>query len=439
MADPIYDEEKKPASPEPEDLKDQEQSAEDDPYRQLQDAWDEAKAADETAGRSFYKQAPGEPRRTAAGLLKKKKTWLIAGGSIGIIGLLLGAVFGFLNVFKLDHIMSNIDQRAFVRWNAAADRRSDTWIREYIKVRLTMLSDPDGNFDIEKSYYFKAKLDTDHPATDWLKRMFVSNFEEDLAKNHGVAFVNEARGKGIYFTVLKINGEQVLGLDKNQSFDDALLKALRDGDPNIEKKINIDLTKPGASKAARQAIKQETQHINILKRRFVRKAIKNETGVKNWRFFEKTRDRYDAKKAEIRNKIIVAMTPDDTKAGKLIRCVFGIELCRGSTDPKDPNRKAGGTVATRDNPDTDKSIDTDHVDLCPGAIPQKEGPPLCPRGKPDPNGDPNSWEHEKINKPEDIKIGETADSIKRVIGGTAKVGNIIGWIGIIDMLSKFSC
>src|SRR3989344_7837392 len=205
MADPIYDAEEKPASLEPEDLKQQEQTA-DDPYRQVQDAWGEAKAGDEAAGRSFYKQAPGEPRRTAKGLLKQKKTWLIAAGSISIIGLLLGAVLGFLNVFKLDHIMSNIDQRAFVRWNAAADRRSDTWIREYIKVRLTMYADADGKFDIEKSHYFKAKLDTDHPATDWIRRMYAGRLEADLAKNHGVIFASRSAGKDLHFVVLEVNG-----------------------------------------------------------------------------------------------------------------------------------------------------------------------------------------------------------------------------------------
>jgi len=443
MADPIYDEEKKPASPEPEDLKDQEQSAEDDPYRQLQDAWDEAKAADETAGRSFYKQAPGEPRRTAAGLLKKKKTWLIAGGSIGIIGLLLGAIFGFLNVFKWDHIMSNIEQRAFTRWNAAADRRSDSWIREYIKVRLTMYAEADGKFDIEKSHYFKAKLDTDHPATDWIRRMYAGRLEADLAKNHGVIFASRSAGKDLHFVVLEVNGQQTAGLEaKDFAKPAALTAALNDPLSNdIKRKIDINLSEPGGNKAARKAIKQQTQNENILKRRFVRKAIKNETGVKNWRFFEKTRDKYDAKKAAIRNKIILALTPDDTRVGMLIRCVFGIELCRGSTDHNDPGRRAGGTIATNDNPDTDKNISSDEVDDCPTS---KAGKCL---DKPDPNGNPDDWKTKRETgktKPTDpdklvsVEVENTANAIKKVMAGTAKAANVVGWIGIIDMLAKFS-
>jgi hypothetical protein len=68
----------------------------------------------------------------------------------------------------------------------------------------------------------------------------------------------------------------------------------------------------------------------------VRKDIQNMTGVRDWRFFETTRDKVDNKRIEIRNKILTKAIPENVTAGKYLLCLFGISDCRLSDDPSDP-------------------------------------------------------------------------------------------------------
>lgn len=402
-----------------------------DPYQKLRGEWGKAKAADETAGRSFYKQTPGEPRRTAVGLLKKRKTWLVAAGSLSIVGIILAAIFGFLNVFRLDHIISNIDQHTFARFNSVADRRSNRWVAEYLALRLTQFK---GDAKTGNSEYFRAaQVQTGQPVRDWFRTLNASRFEDDL-RERGVMFVNKSNDK-LSFAKLQIDGAAIQGLDGEE-----IINKLNSGTlgKDIIKEVEIELNKPGGNKAAREVIKDMTHNHNVLTRRQVRKAIQNMTGVRSWRFFEKTRDKVDATKIDIRNKLITAMVPEGTKTGRLVRCLFGVDDCRGSVDPNNPENQASGKPGKeREVPD-----ESDNVDECPKVITNPDGTTTCV-DIPDRNGDSDSWPHESAkggkNKPVkwDFNSPEgAAEGIKSITRGVFKGFSALGWIGVIDSLSK---
>ncbi len=314
------------------------------------DEWEASKEADRAAGKGLYKASGDKGGRLAS--LKQKKR-LIFGIGVGLSILIAGLVFlfGFLNVFKLDSMMSNIDLKAFSRFNAATSGRSDKWVQSYFFLRLTQIRGASGA-DPDSEYFRANKVDTDNPIRDWYHTMRTSNFEKDLAKQ-GIVFVNRdastADKQKITFSVVQVDGKDFAGLTASDVRSGDIVTKLRD--PNFTKTLlaETDLTKAGGNKEARQKIKNVVNDISredsVLKRRQIRKAIQNMTGVKDWRFFETTRDKISNTKINMRNKIITAAIPEDTKTGKFIRCFFGITKCVFSEDPVNPSNDNAAALA----------------------------------------------------------------------------------------------
>ena len=253
--------------------------------------------------------------------------------------------------------MSNIDLKTFARFNSAADRRSDKWVQSYFFLKLTQLKGLPG-VDPDSEYFRANKVDNNNPVRDWYRTLRTSNFERDLAKQ-GIVFANReastASRQKFTFAVLQVDGKDIAGLSAKDVRNGDLVTKLRTEPDFVKAKLaEIDLTKPGANKEARQKIKHVVnayaQTENVLKRRQVRKDIQNLTGVRDWRFFEKTRDRVANKKIDIRNKIVTKAIPESTMAGKFIRCLFGITSCRFSEDTGDPQYKVEDSLAGDSNP-----------------------------------------------------------------------------------------
>jgi murein DD-endopeptidase MepM/ murein hydrolase activator NlpD len=269
---------------------------------------------------------------------KKAVWWGVGGAGLGIL-LTVGGLLGFLNAFKLDHLMQNIESKSFIRYLAASENRSDKWVKAYVQLRLLEFEGNGGDNPL-----FRAnKVDTNHPIRDWYSTMRTSKFEADLAKR-GIRFTNEDAVGGRKFVVLKIDGEKIAGMDASDFRDGKVDAMLRTGtiDADILNKIDID--RPGGSKLARAEIKKvvndNTHWWQVMKRRHVRKDIQNMTGIREWRFFEKTRDNIDTAKINVRNKIIIKALPESTKSGKFIQCMFGITDCKNtSTDPSHPENR----------------------------------------------------------------------------------------------------
>ncbi len=142
---------------------------------------------------------------------------------------------------------------------------------------------------------------------------------------------------------------------------------------------------------------------DVVKRRQIRKSIQNMTGVRDWRFFEDTRNKIDEKALKIRNKIIAKAVPESTKSGKFVRCLFGISDCKFSEDTSDPDNRADSTI-TGDDTVNDSEIDTVDED-----------------GKP-------------VKKP--VDLGPAADIIKDVIKKVSTAFDGLNFVGLMDSLQR---
>lgn len=310
---------------------------------------------------------------------KNKKTWYAGFGLMGVVGILtIGSLFSFLNVFKLNHFMKNVESKTMVRYMSAVDHRSSKWIEAYVKIRLTSL-EPDGS----DSVMFRSdKVDTNNPVQDWYKTMRTSSFERDLAKK-GITFTNYTDGPNRGFAIVSVDKKIVAAGIQNPDVKTAsdLNKYIEKNGGLIDIAQDFDLDKPGDAKAARQAIKkivnEETNTWNVVKRRQLRKSIQNTTGIRDWRFFEKTQEKYEAKKADIRKKIITSVLPESTKSGKLLGCLLGYNDCSNTTsDPADPKNKSSGTpnaTPKDNNTEVDNPEDPNNPDAPKTKVPNKTG------------------------------------------------------------------
>jgi len=303
--------------------------------------------ADGSSG-SLYRR--GEERKK--GLTSKLngsyslKKYLIAGGFSAAIVAVIILVLGFLNVFKLDGLMSSIEQRAFLRQNATLDTRSSKWINAYVEGRLLDMGDnPNFNspdFKKDDNLLFRAtRVDTNNPFTDWYKTLRTSKFEQQVFEQHGIKFTSVVTADGKFRPgQISIDGEKPIPISA-ADLSNADFKKLSEGDiATIQKFGNIVDTKVfNSNKEARAAIKKvvndNTHWTDVYKRRSLRKAIQNMTGVKDWRFFETTRDNIAQKKIDVRNKIIDKMVPDKLFIGRITRCLFGVDKCDASRDVAD--------------------------------------------------------------------------------------------------------
>jgi hypothetical protein len=154
----------------------------------------------------------------------------------------------------------------------------------------------------------------------------------------------------------------VVFIDDKKVFEfeltDAEKNALRNGrtselNGRISEAIDIYVTEPRdrgspfcrsadcqQRKLISKKVKAYTKPWQFMKRFYLRKSIQNATGVRDWRFFEKTQNRISEKKIEIRNRVVTKMFPESTKSGKFIQCMFGITSCKTTTDPANPENRS---------------------------------------------------------------------------------------------------
>ena len=271
---------------------------------------------------------------------------LLIGGGIG--GLLLAALiglFGFLNIFKLDGLISNIDDKAFRRNNAAYDKMSSKMLRQYIIIRLAEYESP-SNPDGKDNYFFRAnRVDNNNPLFDWYRTMRASKFEKELFDKQGIKFVSVLEpGKIRKAGIVKIKNKEIPLEVKGQVID-----AINKGDwkaLNQELRTFVDIEvfdkRSDFRNALNSTLHDVTHDKNVFQRRHLRKAITNMLGYRSWRFFSDTRDKVDQKQLDTRNKVIQTMLPEKIRSGKLLSCLFGLSKCRGSVDAADPSNRAEG-------------------------------------------------------------------------------------------------
>jgi hypothetical protein len=320
------------------------------------------------------------------GTSRTKRTIAIAGTALAILGFGGGmfGLFSFLNAFRLDNFVSNIENRAFIRYQVDMDGRSSKWIASYLEIRMMEIDPGKSGVKIDPerdNLMFRSNaIATGNPVRDWYRTMRTSNFEKDLFQKEGIKFTSMARqtSNGVRFRAGKIttkdgawdinvpdNVKNSLNQFYKSNGDPKYLNALSDED--FEKYFQLD--EFGSHKEARKAIKtavnSNTEWYQVMKRLYMRKGVQNMIGVRDWRFFDKTRTKLHETKVGIRNKIIQKALPNDTKTGKVVQCLFGVVTCKGTTDPNDPQNH-DGTAIKADGADCSENPDQDACKAVPG-------------------------------------------------------------------------
>jgi murein DD-endopeptidase MepM/ murein hydrolase activator NlpD len=318
-----------------------------------------------TSSKDFFVEVPGSGKKNPF----KNRAAVV--GATGIVGLILtvGGALGFLSQFRLKHLMENVNFKAFSRYNAAVDRRSDAWTRAYFRTRMMEWEGKDIKSDDGNVYFRADKVNTRNPFTDWYKTMRTSTFEDNLLKNSGIQFTSAVGPDGkIRPAIININGV------KNNIFDTSDIKDFGDF-TTVEDLSSSQLTQfsnriddklvtfyendRGARLAIKKAVNDETKFFQVIKRRHLRTSIQNMTGVRKWRFFDTTRTKVENKKLEFQKKFITAVTKDDGYAQTFLFCFLGMGPCPTSTDSRDPsNTRAaplkGSNVTDDSAPEVDE-------------------------------------------------------------------------------------
>jgi hypothetical protein len=184
--------------------------------------------------------------------LSPRKKWatgavvvaVLGGGGFSLLGL-----FGFLNVFKLDHLMSNIEAKAFVRYQVDMDGRSKKWIASYVRLRLGEVDDPSlAPQDRDNIYFRSDKVDTGNPATDWYRTLRATKFEQEVFEKNGVKFASLAYRDG---NQIKYRPALITFKDEPVKFNltNAEIKAIEDGNISgfngrLSRFLDVQVLKP---------------------------------------------------------------------------------------------------------------------------------------------------------------------------------------------------
>jgi hypothetical protein len=313
------------------------------------------------------------------GLSKRKKisAWM------GIIGAVTGmfaggfSLFNLTNIFQLDHMLTNIERKGFLRYQVDMENRSPKWINAYLMLRLNEVEDPSLQPKDRDNLLFRGDISRINPLMDpalytWYKLLRTSSFEEELFQQHGIKFAsigckgtivgNECKPGGNvvrYRTaVITIRGAADV---PNFQPTAAEIDALQRGDINgfnnrLRDFIDVEILEN--DRVARERLEAAFHSLmkdeSAMKRYFIRKSIQNMTGIRDWRLLENARSprilagfklmtaqEYDEWKRGIQNKFIVKTFPETMKGGKYIQCFFGITTCKKTTtDPSNPENKS---------------------------------------------------------------------------------------------------
>ncbi len=318
---------------------------------QSQDEEENSGINEEPSG-GFFRGGGGRSR-SLLGLLSRRRALLVLAAT-GLAAVVFSFA-GLLSVFKMDHIMSNIDTRSFARLNGSLDSRNTNYIRTYMELRLADVcpsSTTCDKIDVDKdNLIFKSEnvQRSNNPVFNWYRSVRSGSFENDVFTKNGVIITSGTYrdGNQIRTRAVKIS---VKGNVAN--VPDSIVSTLQSGDwerissASFQDSLNTYFNKEffdtnsSRRKVIKQVVNDNTYWFQVFKRRQLRKDISNKTGSPKWRFFDDTRTKVDTKKIQIRNKIIDGMTGEG-RTSKFVDCLFGISSCTFSSDSSNPVNEQG--------------------------------------------------------------------------------------------------
>lgn len=289
------------------------------------------------------KKAKGS--QLANSVFKNKK--LLAGLGGGFLGFAFGAIalFNLLGSFQMDHFFKNVEDKTSTRLMASLDTRNRKLVQTYIKVRATEIEGGTANDNL---YFRSDKVDTGNPFRDWYATMRSSKFEDEILKKNGVAFTSmvDKDGNIQIAKITRTDNKDLVDTKLKNVNTGNLVETLNNINPeDMEKMFTVDAF--DSHKAARASVKDlvnsEIPWRPTFKRRHMRRDIANKTGIKNWRLFEKTRDKLAKNKQDIKdrllNKIIEKYYVNNPASAQFMKCLFSNGRCSVTSDPADPSNK----------------------------------------------------------------------------------------------------
>ena len=349
------------------------------------------------SGGFFKNDKGGKSSKKPGGVLKNRKALLgLGGGLIGVV-FAAGAMFNFLHTFQMDHFFKNVEAKTSSRLSASLDTRNKSLVRAYIQVRVTEI---EGSTNGENLFFKGNQVKTDNPIRDWYHTMRTSKFEEEVLNKQGVYFTSMVGPDG-KINIAKVTANDSVKQDLASKYltntKDASGKAIPPisadtlGDrlnaiPSDDMEKLFTVEKLDSHKSARKSVKEvvnkEVPWYRTFKRRHIRKDIANETGIKNWRLFEKTRDKVAKSKQDIKdqlfNKIIEKYFVNSPSSAQFLKCLFSDGRCSGTSDPASPDNKSE-TATLASSPDSVAPADSDPPSS-DGAGGTKPSPPVDTAG-----------------------------------------------------------
>ncbi len=412
--------------------------------KHLEDLKSSAEEAADQLGKGYKPEGDGKGPNI-------KKIAAIAGIATGATGAVGALIAGFLslNQFRLFHIMENMDASTFARYQGVSvEGRSREWIKAYMTARLLDIEKGPGDPGYNGNIMFRADKnfdDTEKGAGAKFKKWYDTmrglnktyNFESKLFGERGIKFtsiafyddkakmikvrpalisVNNTKVDAEVFSGPNAPNQAVLERALNQGDITALQEIARTTgkiDQFIDTKIfgnDVDANKE-LKRVVNEAIEVRWFSIkNRYQRHVIRKDIARMTGIRDWQYFAKTREKLQElqeKKISVRNKFLDRTLPSEMKAGLFLRCLFGVNDCHKPSE--DPINKVNDSL-----PDTGIKRDGDKQAT------DAEGKPV---------GNAGDGSGQDI-----LKAGKAAEMTKLI---ASKANPISSIISLMDQLARF--
>lgn len=381
---------------------------------------DDSNGFSDKLGKGFNRGKEKLGRTKGVARVRRRYRYLMA--IIGIVSTLSLGSFFVLGTFTLQNFLKNVEERAFIRYQVDLRGRSTKWLEAYMLVRMGEFENPDVAPKDRDNVFFRAdRVDNNKYLTDWYRTMRTSKFEQDMFESRGIKFTSMSYWNGSQYLVrpalLTFPGGEVRIDPRELGYDS--LDAIANGDVNRFNGQISDLFEAQvyendreARKAIALLLKDEYPGFwKAAKRWHMRQDIQNMIGVRSWRFFEQSREKWAEQRTTARNKLIKSALPEDSKSGKFVGCLFGLDNCSASKDVADPKRRQIVPDGTQKQPD--KQVDTDGD---PNTPPQTEG----------------DGQGAKVLADRASQAGAETGKI------AAKIASKAGLIGMIDALARFN-
>lgn len=355
----------------------EDQAAQKSAQEKKSDSNNESNGLGDKLGKGFSRGKDKLSRTKGIARIRRRYRYLVA--ITAVVGTLsLGSILT-LGPLALQNFLKNTEERAFIRYQVDLRGRSTKWLEAYMLVRMGEFDNPDvAPKDRDNVFFRSDRVDNNKYLTDWYRTLRTSKFEQQMFESRGIKFTSMSRWDGSQYRIrpalLTFPGGEVRIDPRGLGYDS--LDAIASGDVNRFNGVISDAFEEQvfendreARKAIALLLKDEYPGFwKAAKRWHMRQDIQNMIGVRSWRFFEQTREKWAEQRTSARNKLIKASLPEDSKSGKFVGCLFGLDNCSASKDVADPKRRQYVPDGTQKDPD--KQVDTDGN---PDTPPQSEG------------------------------------------------------------------